>query len=121
MRSNITGTYNLLEAARAYWNELDADKQENFLFLHVSTDEVYGRGENVRDWLYVEDHARALHTVLEKGQPGRTYNIGGRCEKKNIEVVTAICNILNEIKPAPGHRFEIYSIRHAPKREGGSL
>lgn len=60
---------------------------------------VYGKGENVRDWLYVEDHARALHTVLAKGEPGRTYNIGGRCEKKNIEVVHAICDILNQIKP----------------------
>jgi dTDP-glucose 4,6-dehydratase len=59
---------------------------------------VYGQGENVRDWLFVEDHARALQTVLEKGQPGRTYNIGGRCEKKNIEVVRTICDILDEIK-----------------------
>jgi dTDP-glucose 4,6-dehydratase len=60
---------------------------------------VYGQGDNVRDWLYVEDHARALRTVLEKGTPGRTYNIGGNCEKTNIEVVTAICSMLNEIQP----------------------
>lgn len=63
---------------------------------------VYGKGENVRDWLFVEDHARALHTVLEKGLPGRTYNIGGRCEKKNIEVVRAICDIFGEMKPVTG-------------------
>ena len=175
IQTNIVGTYNLLEAARQYWNDLAPEKQEQFRFLHVSTDEVYGslgpeglfhedspyhpnspysaskassdhlvrawhhtyglpvlitncsnnygpyqfpekliplmilnalegkslpvygKGENVRDWLYVEDHARALHTVLEKGLPGRTYNIGGRCEKKNIEVVRAICDILDEI------------------------
>ena len=70
---------------------------------------VYGQGENVRDWLYVEDHARALHTVLEKGESGRTYNIGGRCEKKNIEVVEAICDILDEIKP--GDNFEVQGAR----------
>lgn len=61
---------------------------------------VYGRGENVRDWLYVEDHARALETVLTKGRPGRTYNIGGSCEKQNIEVVRAVCNILDELAPS---------------------
>ena len=178
IQTNITGTYNLLEGARAYWNALDQEKQKQFRFLHVSTDEVYGsldaeglfsekspyqpnspyaaskasadhlvrawhhtyqlpvlvtncsnnygpyqfpekliplmilnalegkslpvygKGENVRDWLYVEDHARALHIVLEKGVPGRTYNIGGRCEKKNIEVVRAICDILDDLRPA---------------------
>jgi dTDP-glucose 4,6-dehydratase len=61
---------------------------------------VYGQGENIRDWLYVEDHARALHTVLEKGRPGRTYNIGGNCEKTNIEVVIDICEILDEFFPS---------------------
>lgn len=177
IQTNITGTYNLLEGARAYWNALDQEKQQQFRFLHVSTDEVYGslgaeglfseksayrpnspyaaskasadhlvrawhhtyhlpvlvtncsnnygpyqfpekliplmilnalegrslpvygRGENVRDWLYVEDHARALHMVLAQGIPGRTYNIGGRCEKKNIEVVKAICDILDDLRP----------------------
>jgi dTDP-glucose 4,6-dehydratase len=185
IQTNITGTYTLLEAARAYWNELDADKQKRFRFLHVSTDEVYGslgpeglfseespyrpnspyaaskassdhlvrawhhtyglpvlitncsnnygpyqfpekliplmilnalegkslpvygQGENVRDWLFVEDHARALQTVLEKGQPGRTYNIGGRCEKKNIEVVRTICDILDEIRPVTGDGLQV--------------
>ncbi|MCF8095626.1 MAG: dTDP-glucose 4,6-dehydratase [Desulfobacteraceae bacterium] len=185
IRTNITGTYNLLETARSYWNELDADKQKRFRFLHVSTDEVYGslgpeglfceetpyrpnspyaaskassdhlvrawhhtyglpvlitncsnnygpyqfpekliplmilnalegkflplygKGENVRDWLYVKDHARALHTVLEKGQPGRTYNIGGRCEKKNIEVVRAICSILDELRQVTGDGLQV--------------
>jgi len=58
---------------------------------------VYGQGTNIRDWLYVEDHARALHTVLEKGTPGSTYNIGGNCEKQNIEVVETICDILDEL------------------------
>ena len=61
---------------------------------------VYGRGENVRDWLYVEDHARALRLVLEKGKAGETYNIGGRCEKTNLEVVQTICAILDEVFPS---------------------
>jgi len=175
MNTNIMGTYNLLEAARSYWEGLKSPARDHFRFLHVSTDEVfgdlqagdpafteetpyspsspysaskassdhlvrawhrtyglpvlitncsnnygpyqfpekliplmvlnavegkklpvYGRGENVRDWLFVEDHARALQTVLERGESGRTYNIGGRCEKKNIEVVEEICDILDE-------------------------
>lgn len=60
---------------------------------------VYGSGENVRDWLYVEDHVDALLTVLENGQLGRTYNIGGNSEKSNIEIVTQICQILNFLRP----------------------
>jgi len=68
---------------------------------------VYGKGENVRDWLYVEDHVRALRTVLEKGEPGRTYNIGGRCERTNIEVVTAICDILDELRPVMGNGLQV--------------
>ncbi|MDO4585855.1 MAG: dTDP-glucose 4,6-dehydratase [Planctomycetia bacterium] len=61
---------------------------------------VYGKGENVRDWLYVEDHAKALVTVLQKGKPGETYNIGGRNERKNIDVVKIICAILDELRPS---------------------
>ncbi|MES1927750.1 dTDP-glucose 4,6-dehydratase [Salinisphaera dokdonensis CL-ES53] len=57
---------------------------------------VYGKGANVRDWLHVEDHARALRCVLEAGTPGRTYNIGGRAERTNLEVVRAICACLDE-------------------------
>jgi len=176
IQTNITGTYNLLEVARSYWMNLDYKAWDNFRFLHVSTDEVYGdlgpddspfteetpyapsspysaskassdhlvrswqrtyglptlitncsnnygpyqfpekliplmilnalegkpmpvygQGENIRDWLYVEDHARALCLVLERGRLGETYNIGGNCELKNIEVVRAICDLLNEI------------------------
>jgi dTDP-glucose 4,6-dehydratase len=61
---------------------------------------VYGLGENIRDWLYVDDHARALCLVLEKGSLGETYNIGGNCELKNIEVVRTICDILDELAPS---------------------
>lgn len=61
---------------------------------------VYGNGENVRDWLFVDDHVEALYTVLSKGKIGETYNIGGNCEKKNIEVVTTICKILDKINPS---------------------
>ena len=60
---------------------------------------IYGNGQQIRDWLYVEDHARALYTVLTKGKIGETYNIGGHNEKKNIEVVNAICELLDEIQP----------------------
>jgi dTDP-glucose 4,6-dehydratase len=60
---------------------------------------IYGQGDNVRDWLYVEDHAKALRLVLEQGSPGRTYNIGGRCERTNLEVVQAICRILDDLQP----------------------
>ena len=173
--TNITGTYTLLEAARAYWNA--QGRPSTFRFHHVSTDEVYGSlgddgqftedtpydprspysaskaasdhlarawhetydlpvvitncsnnygpyhfpeklipvvilnaihgreipvygtGKNVRDWLYVEDHADALLTVLTKGEVGRTYNIGGENEATNIDLVTLICKLLDERRP----------------------
>lgn len=69
---------------------------------------VYGKGEQVRDWLYVDDHVEALYTVVTKGRTGETYNIGGHNEKKNIEVVTAICGLLDEfvpVKPAGITRY----------------
>ncbi|WP_121118353.1 dTDP-glucose 4,6-dehydratase [Croceibacterium ferulae] len=175
--TNVVGTFTLLEAARQYWNTLDADAKEAFRFLHVSTDEVYGslgdtglfhestpydpsspysaskaasdhlakawqrtyglpvvvsncsnnygpyhfpeklipltilnalagkplpvygKGENVRDWLYVDDHARALDLIAEKGRVGETYNVGGRNERRNIDVVRRICAVLDELVP----------------------
>uniref|UniRef100_UPI002810A895 dTDP-glucose 4,6-dehydratase n=1 Tax=Jannaschia maritima TaxID=3032585 RepID=UPI002810A895 len=174
--TNITGTYNLLEAARAHWQA--QGRPEGFRFHHVSTDEVfgslgatgqftettpydprspysaskaasdhlvrawhetyglpvvmtncsnnygpfhfpeklipvvilnalhgrpipvYGRGENVRDWLYVEDHADALLTVLRRGPVGRSYNIGGENEARNVDLVRTICAILDRERPA---------------------
>ena len=63
---------------------------------------VYGAGQNVRDWLYVEDHARALLTVLKAGTPGECYNVGGHCERSNLEVVEAICDLLDQVRPRPG-------------------
>ena len=178
IQSNIVGTYTLLEAARAYWNNLEGAKREAFRFHHISTDEVfgslgaegffredstyqpnspysaskassdhlvrawhhtyglptlmtncsnnygpyqfpeklipliilnaldgkplpiYGKGDNIRDWLFVEDHARALRLVLETGVVGETYNIGGHNEKTNLEVVQTICATLDELRPA---------------------
>jgi dTDP-glucose 4,6-dehydratase len=175
IRTNINGTFNLLDSALHYWRNLASPKKENFRLLHVSTDEVfgalgdegyfvettpysprspysaskassdhlvnayyhtyglpilitncsnnygpyqfpekllpviilnalqekplpiYGEGKNVRDWLYVEDHVSALQTVIEKGNPGETYNIGGRNEKQNIEVVNTVCDILDRL------------------------
>lgn len=177
IRTNIQGTFTLLEAARAAWIDADAKVREDVRFLHVSTDEVYGSlgetgffteetsydprspysaskassdhlvsayfhtyglpvmitncsnnygqyqfpeklipliinnalkgrelpvygdGKNVRDWLYVVDHCDAILTVLKNGAVGETYNIGGNNEKQNIEVVWAICDILDELAP----------------------
>jgi dTDP-glucose 4,6-dehydratase len=64
---------------------------------------VYGRGENVRDWLYVDDHARALLTVLERGRVGETYNIGGNSERRNIDVVRTLCRLLDDVTPRLSH------------------
>ena len=184
IQTNIVGTYNLLEAAREYWNKLDKNAQRLFRFHHISTDEVYGdlphpdeqegelplfteetsyspsspysaskassdhlvrswlrtygfptvvtncsnnygpyhfpekliplvilnalegktlpiygKGDQIRDWLYVEDHARALYKVVTEGDIGETYNIGGHNEKQNVEVVQSICGILDELVP----------------------
>ncbi|MCP4953401.1 MAG: dTDP-glucose 4,6-dehydratase [Proteobacteria bacterium] len=71
--------------------------------IHRALDEepipVYGKGDNVRDWLFVDDHARALVTVMQSGKNGRTYNIGGDSERTNLEVVHGICNVLDQIRP----------------------
>lgn len=178
IQTNIVGTYTLLEVARKYWLDLDEEKQNQFKFHHISTDEVYGdlegttdlftettsyapsspysaskassdhlvrawhrtyglptvvtncsnnygpyhfpekliplvilnaldgkalpiygKGDQIRDWLYVEDHARALYKVVTEGVVGETYNIGGHNEKQNIEVVKTICKILDDLKP----------------------
>lgn len=186
IETNIVGTYTLLEAARTYWNGLDAPRRAAFRFHHISTDEVYGdlkhpdevlcadeltlfteatpyapsspysaskassdhlvrawrrtyglpaivtncsnnygpyhfpekliplvilnaldgkplpvygNGDQIRDWLYVEDHARALYKVISQGKVGETYNIGGHNEKQNLEVVNTICDLLDELVP----------------------
>lgn len=188
IQTNIVGTFNLLEAARAYWQQMPSEKHEAFRFHHISTDEVYGDlhgtddlftettpyapsspysaskassdhlvrawlrtyglptivtncsnnygpyhfpekliplmilnaldgkplpvygdGMQIRDWLFVEDHARALYQVVTEGVVGETYNIGGHNEKTNIEVVKTICALLEELvpeKPAGVARYE---------------
>ncbi len=73
---------------------------------------VYGQGLQVRDWLYVEDHARALLTVVEKGQVGQTYNIGGHNERRNIDVVHALCDLLEELAPLAGHSKPVGVLRY---------
>ena len=65
---------------------------------------VYGKGENVRDWLYVDDHARALDLIVERGRPGETYNVGGRNERRNIDVVRRICAVLDDLLPGAAPR-----------------
>ncbi len=80
---------------------------------------VYGQGKNIRDWLYVEDHARALRLVLAKGRPGETYNIGGHCQKQNLEVVQTLCRILDELIPHPAVNASHSSlITFVPDRPG---
>jgi dTDP-glucose 4,6-dehydratase len=67
---------------------------------------VYGKGENIRDWLYVGDHAEALHTVIAQGRPGQTYNIGGNNERQNIDLVRLLCGLLDEFRPrADGKKY----------------
>ncbi len=75
--------------------------------LHGEKLPVYGRGENVRDWLYVDDHARALELVVTRGVPGRSYNVGGRNERSNLEVVHAICDTIDRLAPANRPRREL--------------
>ena len=79
---------------------------------------VYGDGKNVRDWLYVEDHCAAIRRVLHDGRPGETYNIGGRSEQRNIEVVRTICDILDELSPGSPVRPRKDLIRFVTDRPG---
>lgn len=82
---------------------------------------VYGRGENVRDWLYVDDHADALLTVLDRGVPGETYLVSGRSERRNIDVVLAICDIIDELRPEPGQPPRRTLVRFVADRPGHDL
>jgi len=76
---------------------------------------VYGKGDQIRDWLYVEDHARALYKVVAEGKPGETYNIGGHNEKQNIEVVHTLCDILQELRPQQAsYRDLITTVKDRP-------
>lgn len=82
---------------------------------------VYGKGSNVRDWLYVDDHVKALCLVNEKGVPGETYNVGGHNERTNLEVVKTICAIMDELRPrADGSRYESL-ITYVTDRPGHDL
>ena len=87
--------------------------------LHARPIPVYGAGENVRDWLYVEDHADALLTVLARGRVGRSYNIGGENEAKNIDIVRMICALLDERRPAAAPHADL--IAHVTDRPGHDL
>ncbi len=196
LRTNVTGTFTLLEAALEHWRGLPADERDAFRFLHVSTDEVfgslgpegafheetpyapnspysaskaasdhlvrawhhtyglptlttnctnnygpyqfpeklvplmvlnalegkelpvYGDGGQVRDWLYVQDHCEALWTVLRKGRPGETYCIGGDAERRNLDVVHAICDLMDELVPDSPHRPHRELVRFVTDRPG---
>lgn len=86
--------------------------------LHGEELPVYGRGENIRDWLYVEDHVRAVRLVFEKGISGSTYTVGGKSERKNIDVVNLICSILDQIKPRADGKSYAEKIRFVTDRPG---
>ena len=78
---------------------------------------VYGNGANVRDWLFVEDHARALELVATEGMPGQSYNVGGRCERSNLSVVETICDTLDRMKPRQRRQLpRAYRLRRRPPR-----
>ncbi len=79
---------------------------------------IYGDGKNIRDWLYVEDHCEALRLAVERGRPGEVYNIGGNCEKTNLEVVRAVCSILDELFPASPHAPHASLITFVKDRAG---
>lgn len=79
---------------------------------------VYGDGLNVRDWLFVEDHCRALRTVLSRGRIGETYNIGGNCERTNLDIVHAVCRLIDEAGPSHPHRPSSQLITRVPDRPG---
>ena len=198
--TNVTGTFQLLQAALGYWRMLSGSAKDNFRFLHVSTDEVfgslgptdpafnestpydphspysaskassdhlarawmdtyglpvvitncsnnygpyqfpeklipvvilkclrgepipvYGKGENIRDWLYVADHARALLAAVEKGQPGRTYCIGGDNERRNIDLVKLLCSLLDEFRPRADGKPHDSAITYVTDRPGHDM
>ena len=134
IKTNVLGTAVMLNCARAAWENEDGSYKEGKKFLHVSTDEVYGSldedggyfyettpyaphspysgrklpvygdGKNVRDWLYVDDHAKGIDMVIEKGRLGETYNIGGHNEKQNIEIIHIILDTLLEMLPEGDER-----------------
>jgi len=79
---------------------------------------VYGDGKNVRDWLFVEDHCSAIRTVLAHGHVGETYNIGGNSERANIDVVTTICDLVDELRPAAGAKARRQLITYVADRPG---
>ncbi|MBD8679949.1 dTDP-glucose 4,6-dehydratase [Sphingomonas sp. CFBP 13720] len=79
---------------------------------------VYGKGDQVRDWLYVEDHVRALHAVFERGTPGRTYNVGGHNERQNLEVVQTLCAILDDLRPRADGQSYATQIAYVADRPG---
>jgi dTDP-glucose 4,6-dehydratase len=75
---------------------------------------VYGDGQNVRDWLYVGDHCAAIRTVLEKGRPGETYNVGGNAETTNLDVVRTLCRILSDMRPGSDYAAQITFVKDRP-------
>ena len=89
--------------------------------LHGEPIPVYGKGDNVRDWLYVEDHARALWRILREAPVGESYNVGGEAERSNLDVVRAICRLLDEMLPNSPHRPHEQLVSFVADRPGHDL
>ena len=79
---------------------------------------VYGKGDNVRDWLFVEDHARAIRLVFEQAAPGQTFTVGGRSERRNLDVVRSICQVLDALRPKAGSESYVDAIEFVTDRPG---
>ena len=86
--------------------------------LHGEPIPVYGKGDNIRDWVYVEDHARALYTILSESRAGESYNVRGNAEYSNLNVVTSICRLLEEMQPTSPYRPNARLITFVPDRRG---
>jgi dTDP-glucose 4,6-dehydratase len=82
---------------------------------------VYGRGEQVRDWLHVDDHARALHMIMTRGRLGESYNVGADCERRNIELVEAICELVDDYAPRPKNMARHELITFVEDRPGHDM
>jgi len=117
IETNIIGTYQLLEASRSsncsnnYGPYHFPEKLIPLMILNALQGKalpVYGNGQQIRDWLFVEDHARALYVVATQGVVGETYNIGGHNEKANLDVVHAICQLLEELAPNKPEGIQFY-------------
>ncbi|GIW56355.1 MAG: hypothetical protein KatS3mg082_2759 [Nitrospiraceae bacterium] len=111
-------THQLLEQLRALPVPREADPADDPEALTGEPLPVYGDGSNVRDWLYVEDHCAAIRAVLARGRVGETYNVGGDAERRNLEVVHALCDAIDQRRPRSDGQSRRVQIRFVKDRPG---